>query len=126
MLHKKGAHRLPAMVRRLRLLIVLLLSLTLPLTGMAGIEAPTEPCPMQSMGMGQMAGMDQDCCQYMGKMTQHGKKDCKSGQECKTGGLLQVSVLKASLPPAIAQHPAPYTDAVLGQAPSDPWRPPCA
>ena len=114
------------MTRRLRLLIVLLLSLALPLTGMAGIEAPTEPCPMQSMGMGQMAGMDQDCCQDLGKMTQHGKKDCKSGQECKTGSLLQVSVLKTAPPAATPQRPAPYTEVVLSQAPADLWRPPCA
>ncbi|MDF3865860.1 MULTISPECIES: hypothetical protein [Pseudomonas] len=114
------------MTRRLRLLIVLLLSLTLPLTGMAGIEAPTEPCPMQSMGMGQMAGMDQDCCQDLGKMTQHGKKDCKSGQECKTSSLLQVSVLKAAHPVATPPRPSPYIDVVLSQAPADLWRPPCA
>lgn len=114
------------MIRRLRLLIVLLLSFALPLTGMAGIETPTEPCPMQSMGMGQMAGMDQDCCQDMGKMTQHGKKDCKSGQECKTGSLLQVSVLKTAPPAAKLQRPAAYAEVVLSQAPADLWRPPCA
>lgn len=87
------------MRRRLRLLIILLLSLTLPLTGMAGIEAPMEPCPMQSMGMSEMAGMDQDCCQDSGTMNEHGKKSCKTGQECKTSSLLQIDVLKASLPP---------------------------
>lgn len=114
------------MTRRLRLFIVLLLSLALPLTGMAGIEAPTEPCPMQSMGMGQMAGMDQNCCQDMGKMTQHGKKDCKSGQECKTGSLLQVSILKTAPPSLALPRPAPYTDPTLSQAPSELWRPPCA
>ncbi|MFR0692864.1 hypothetical protein ACLUTX_25970 [Enterobacterales bacterium AE_CKDN230030158-1A_HGKHYDSX7] len=114
------------MIRRLRLLIVLLLSLTLPLTGMAGFEPPAEPCPMQDLGMSQMAGMDQDCCQDSGKMTQHGKKACKSGQECKSGSLLQISVLKAPDHPVAPQNPSPSHHLVLSQAPADLWRPPCA
>ncbi|EIU3229570.1 TPA: hypothetical protein U8181_001245 [Pseudomonas aeruginosa] len=114
------------MRRRLRLLIILLLSLTLPLTGMAGIEAPMEPCPMQSMGMSEMAGMDQDCCQDSGTMNEHGKKSCKTGQECKTSSLLQIDVLKASLPPAPTTAPAPYSDPILSQAPAERWRPPYA
>lgn len=93
---------------------------------MAGVEAPTEPCPMQSLEMSQMAGMDQDCCQDMGKMTQHGKKSCKNGQECKSGSLLQVSVLKTEPPAATSQRPALYSDLVLSRLPADLWRPPCA
>lgn len=114
------------MIRRLRLFIVVLLSLALPLTGMAGIEAPTEPCPMQNSGMSMMAGMDQDCCQDMGKMTQHGKKSCKSGQECKTSSLLQVSIIKPPITPATHLQAPGYSDVVLSQSPSDLWRPPCA
>ncbi|WP_447750371.1 hypothetical protein [Pseudomonas nicosulfuronedens] len=113
------------MPRRLRLLIILLLSLALPLTGMAGIEAPAEPCPMQSLGMSPMAGMGQDCCEDSGKATQHGKKDCKTGQECKTSSLFQVSVLKAPLPPVTPERPTLYADLILSQAPSALWRPPC-
>ena len=114
------------MIRRLRLLIVLLLSFTLPLTGMAGIETLAEPCPMQSMGMTEMAGMNQDCCQDAGKMTEHGKKSCKTGQECKTSSLLQVSLLNA--PPALltSTPPSLYSDPILSQAPAKRWRPPCA
>ncbi|MGV2772590.1 UNVERIFIED_CONTAM: hypothetical protein O1L33_26000, partial [Pseudomonas aeruginosa] len=52
---------------------------------------------MQSMGMSEMAGMDQDCCQDSGTMNEHGKKSCKTGQECKTSSLLQIDVLKACL-----------------------------
>ncbi|QRY77307.1 hypothetical protein JVX91_16995 [Pseudomonas sp. PDNC002] len=114
------------MTRRLRLLIVLLLSLALPLTGMAGFEAPADPCPMQSQGMSQMAGMDQDCCQDSGKMTQHGKKSCKSGEECKTGSLLQISVLKVPHHLVTPRPPSLYNHLVLSQAPADLWRPPCA
>ncbi|MCP1651422.1 hypothetical protein [Pseudomonas nitroreducens] len=114
------------MLRRLRLFIILWLSLALPLTGMAGFEAPAEPCPMQEQGMSQMAGMDQDCCQDAGKMTPHGKKACKSGQECKTSSLLQVSLLNAAQHPAATQIAPRYNPLVLSQAPADLWRPPCA
>ncbi|WP_236201055.1 hypothetical protein [Pseudomonas pseudonitroreducens] len=114
------------MLRRLRLFIILWLSLALPLTGMAGFEAPAEPCPMQEQGMSQMAGMDQDCCQDAGKMTPHGKKACKSGQECKTSSLLQVSLLNAPQHLAAAQSAPRYNPLVLSQAPADLWRPPCA
>lgn len=123
---RNAVNTLPGMIRRLRLLVVLLLTVALPLTGMAGIEAPTEPCPMQSMGMERMAGMDQDCCQDMSKTPQHGKKDCKSGQECKSGSLLQVNVLKPATPTAISHRATRHSDVVLGQTPADPWRPPCA
>lgn len=114
------------MIRRLRLFIILLLSLALPLTGMAGFEAPVEPCPMQEQGMSQMAGMDQDCCQDAGKMTPHGKKACKTGQECKTSSLLQVSLLSAPHHPVAPQTPSRYNHLLLSQAPADLWRPPCA
>jgi hypothetical protein len=112
------------MKRRLRFLLVFLISLALPLTGMAGVEAPTEPCPMQAAGMSHMAGMDQDCCEDMGKMTEHGKKSCKTGQECKTGSMLQISVLKAPVTltrPVMADAPP---EAVPDRSPADPWRPP--
>ncbi|EPG8088781.1 hypothetical protein L4O92_003563 [Pseudomonas aeruginosa] len=81
---------------------------------------------MQSMGMSEMAGMDQDCCQDSGTMNEHGKKSCKTGQECKTSSLLQIDVLKASLPPAPTTAPAPYSDPILSQAPAERWRPPYA
>ncbi|MFZ6050253.1 hypothetical protein ACFW0H_29545 [Pseudomonas sp. CR3202] len=114
------------MKRRLRLLLVFLLSLTLPLTGMAGIEAPTDPCPMQAAGLEHMAGMDQDCCHDMSKPGDHGTKACKSGQECKTASLLQVAVLKppvSLIGPVLADaHP----EAAPRRAPADLWRPPTA
>ena len=114
------------MKRCLRVFFIFLISLSLPLTGMAGVEAPTEPCPMQASGMSHMAGMDGDCCDDMGKMAEHGKKACKTGQECKTGSMLQVSVLK---PPVTHTGPilalAPL-QAVPDHSPADLWRPPTA
>ncbi|WP_137821598.1 hypothetical protein [Pseudomonas sp. D(2018)] len=108
------------MKRRLRFLLIFLISLALPLSGMAGIEAPTEPCPMQAAGMSQMADMDMDCCH------DHGKKACKTGQECKTGSMLQVSTLK---PPVTLAGPVLsdiHPVAVPDRSPADLWRPPCA
>lgn len=121
-----AAPKLRRMLRHLRLFIFMLLGFTLPLTGMAGIEMPMEPCPMQSMGMTEMAGMNQDCCQDAGKMTEHGKKSCKAGEECKTSSLLQVSVLKTPSSTIAPTVPAHYSDLILSQAPSERWRPPCA
>lgn len=116
--------KLRRMKRCLRVFFIFLISLSLPLTGMAGIEAPTEPCPMQAGGMGHMAGMDEDCCHDMGKMAEHGKKACKTGQECKTGSMLQVSALKPPVTlngPVLALAPS---HAVPDRSPADLWRPP--
>ncbi|MEB0170462.1 hypothetical protein, partial [Pseudomonas sp. CCC4.4] len=73
-----------------------LISLALPLSGMAGVQASTEPCPMKTIGMAMMDGMGQDCCHDMKSPTDSGKP-CKPGQECKTGGMLQVSIIKPPL-----------------------------
>lgn len=114
------------MKRCLRFLLMFLISLSLPLNGMAGIEAPTEPCPMQAAGMVHMADMGPDCCDDTGQMAEHGKKACKTGQECKTGSMLQVSVLK---PPVTVAGPIQVlipSAALPERAPADLWRPPTA
>ena len=112
------------MSRLLRLVLVLLLSLTLPLTGMAGVPSSTEPCPMKMADMQMMNDMSPDCCQ---DGIDHGKA-CKPGQECKTGGLLQLSmpVLKAplSLAHPLAVHGV--SDFIPDRTPSGVWRPPRA
>jgi hypothetical protein len=113
------------MKRYLRFCLIFLISLTLPLSGMAGIEAPTEPCPMKTMGMAMMDDMGMDCCNDMKSPAEHGKP-CKSGQECKTGGMLQVSTIK---PPVTLSSPVvalSFGDSLLTQPPSGVWRPPCA
>ncbi|AZC37037.1 hypothetical protein [Pseudomonas chlororaphis] len=109
----------------LRFCLVLLISLALPLSGMAGVQAPTEPCPMKSMGMAMMDDMGMDCCNDMKSPVEHGKP-CKPGQECKTGGMLQVSILKPAVTPT---HPVVLSfssDFLPAQKPSGVWRPPRA
>jgi len=111
------------MKRCLRLCLIFLISLALPLSGMAGIAAPAEPCPMKAASMAMMGDMGQDCCHDMGSPSDHGKP-CKPGQECKTGSMLQVSIVK---PPVTLPSPivVSYTsDFLLAHTPSGVWRPP--
>ena len=111
------------MKRYLRFCLIFLISLALPLSGMAGVQASTEPCPMKTMGIAMMDGMGQDCCHDMKSTAEHGKP-CKSGQECKTGGMLQVSIIK---PPITLSSPIvpPFSSHFpLVQTPSGLWRPP--
>jgi hypothetical protein len=110
------------MKRYVRFCLIFLISLALPLSGMAGVQAPTEPCPMKTMGMAMMDGMGQDCCHDMKSPTEHGKP-CKPGQECKTGGMLQVSIIK---PPVTLSSPSccPSPAIPIVQTPSGVWRPP--
>jgi hypothetical protein len=111
------------MKRYLRLCLIFVISLALPLSGMAGGQAPTEPCPMKTMGMAMMDDMGMDCCNDMKSPTEHGKP-CKPGQECKTGGMLQVSIVK---PPVTLFSPVVLTfasDSVPVPTPSGVWRPP--
>ncbi|MDH0729193.1 hypothetical protein N5F23_02155 [Pseudomonas sichuanensis] len=110
------------MTRLLRLLTVLLLMLTLPLNGMAGIDSPVEPCPMQAMGMPMMSGMDHDCCQD--QAPSHASKACKVGQECKTASTLQVSLIEPALTFATPRPDDSYAHSLLTQVPADRWRPP--
>ncbi|WP_294733410.1 hypothetical protein [uncultured Pseudomonas sp.] len=107
------------MSRYLRFFLVLLLSLALPLTGMAGVPSSTEPCPMQMSGMQMMSDMSPDCC------ADHGKS-CKPGQECKTGGMLQLSMPVLKSPVAVS-HPVVAglgSDFIPDRTPSGVWRPP--
>lgn len=87
------------MIRLLRLLTVLMLVLSLPLNGMAGVDSSVEPCPMQAMGMDRVAGMEHDCCQDQdqGQSSEHTSKACKVGQECRTASTLEVSLLEPAL-----------------------------
>lgn len=111
------------MKRYLRLCLILLISLTLPLTGMAGVQASTEPCPMKTTGMAMMSDMGMDCCNDMKSSADH-SKPCKPGQECKNGGILEVLAFK---PPV--SLPNPVLAIFLKDSPpvgtsSGVWRPP--
>ncbi len=70
-----------------------------------------------------MDDMEMDCCNDMKSPTEHGKP-CKPGQECKTGGMLQVSILK---PPVTVFSPVVLScssESLPVQTPSGVWRPP--
>lgn len=114
------------MKRYLRLCLVFLISLTLPFTGMAGVQAPAEPCPMQMGDVATMAkSMDvlPDCCQDMDRSAAHGKP-CKTGQECKTASLLQVTTIKPPVPLSASLAVPDSHDLPPERPASSPWRPP--
>ena len=110
------------MKRSLRLCLIFVLSLALPFSGMAGVQA-AEPCPMQVMGMAMMGEMGMDCCNDMQAPPDHGKP-CKPGQECKTGGMLQVLFIKAPLTLSRPVVRALTTDFLPVPALAGVWRPP--
>jgi hypothetical protein len=111
------------MNRYLRFCLIFLISLALPLSGMAGAQAPAEPCPMKTMGMAMIDDMNHDCCQDMKSASEHGKP-CKPGQECKTGGMLEVIISK---PPVTLSSPVVvsfFSNFFRTTPPSGVWRPP--
>jgi len=111
------------MKRYLRFCLVFLISLALPLSGMAGAQALVEPCPMKTMGMSMMGDMGKDCCQDMSTASEHGKP-CKPGQECKTGGMLQVSIAKPGVNLFSPVVVTSFVSVLPVQTPSGVWRPP--
>ncbi|WP_429543352.1 hypothetical protein [Pseudomonas frederiksbergensis] len=113
------------MKRYLRCCLIFLISLALPLSGMAGIQAPTEPCPMKTTGMSMMDDMNQDCCLDMSSSADHGKP-CKPGQECRSPSLLQVSFGKPATRLSSPQILTIFCDSQSTQTPSGVWRPPRA
>ncbi|MGQ7957070.1 hypothetical protein ACUTAF_05005 [Pseudomonas sp. SP16.1] len=111
------------MKRRLHLLL-LLLSLTLPVNGVAGLLALSQPCPMgwQDMSMNDMPA---SCCEDQAQQLAKGKV-CKTSQECKSNGMLQISVIRTPVlfNQALATPSAqdfPPTTSLSGV-----WRPPRA
>ena len=70
------------------------------------------------------ATADAPCCEQMD--TSDGvanKSPCKSGQECKTGGLLQTNVIK-SISPLPSRPEILLTQSVIKREPAGLWRPP--
>jgi hypothetical protein len=113
------------MKRYLRLCLIFLISLTLPLTGMAGVQAPTEPCPMKTTGMVMMADMGMDCCNDMKSSADH-SKPCKSGQECKNGSIVEVLAFRPPASPLTAVMGFVVSDSAPVGTSSGVWRPPRA
>lgn len=113
------------MKRYLRFYLIFLISLALPLSGMAGIQSPTERCPIKTTGMTMMGDMNQDCCHEMSSSTDPGKT-CKPGQECRSASLLQVSLGIPATRWSSPQILTIFSDSLPTQAPSGVWRPPRA
>lgn len=115
--------RLTGMKRSLHLRLVFLISLALPLSGMAGVRVQANPCPMQAASTVKMADITADCCQDMGSPSEHGKP-CKPGQECKSASLLQVTTMKPSV--TLSCPVVIFFSSTLQpiQTPSEVWRPP--
>ncbi|MDI3203313.1 hypothetical protein ACK3BE_30710 [Pseudomonas mandelii] len=111
------------MKRYLRCCLIFLISLALPLSGMAGIQSPIEPCPMKTTGMTMMGDINQDG--DMSSSADHGKS-CKPGQECRSGSLLQVSLEKPATRLSNPQMLKIFSDSLPIQTPSGVWRPPRA
>lgn len=80
------------MKRYLRFCLIFLIGLALPLSGMAGVQAPTEPCPMKTMGMAMMDDMGVDCCNEMKSPSEHGNGSSRS------------AMLRRLLPPAFYEN----------------------
>ncbi len=122
-------------MRKFRLFLLMLLSLAVPLQGMAGVHMLAAPCPMEpSSGMARMQMSDSE--QAIAGAAEH---DCcndavtaaKTGQMCKTGQDCPVSALyPAGLSAALTLSVTPathYPSLVLSVRTFDAssvWRPP--
>ncbi|POA77486.1 hypothetical protein C1890_15555 [Pseudomonas sp. DP16D-R1] len=106
-----------------RLGICLLLCIALPFNGIAGLAAATELCPMKAAGAPSIGDKAHNCCQDEGNHSDHGNP-CKPGQECKTGCMLQVLIIRSpsTLPTRIDAQP--FNDFLPASAPFGVWRPP--
>ena len=121
-------------VRTVRLILLMLLSLSIPLAGYAGLGVPKMPCPMEMDAMAEMqlgADMEQtpvaqmgDCCNDMETLLKTGKT-CKVGQDCKIGSL-GLSVHFPAIPEVFSKdtHLARLNDRAIEPRPIPIWRPP--
>lgn len=101
---------------------MLIFSLLLPAFGSMAAGMVEEPCPMLSQDQGMHASVDAPCCEDMADSSSS-KSHCKSGQECKTGGLLHIALLKP-LMPLSSSHQALQSQPLLKREPAGFWRPP--
>lgn len=113
-----------------RQLIALMLSLLLPIAGMASALAPAQHCldkdMPHAMTPGDMPDMDMDsaCCD-MEKSAKLGFNVCKPGQEnCQSSAMLVVPVQKTAIIPTSATAPTDYTPDILPSSAETFWRPP--
>lgn len=111
-------------MRRIGLVLVMIVSLVLPTFGGLAFSMPAQPCPMQSDDHQGHAMADAPCCEHKDKSDGlAGKSPCKSGQDCKTGGLLHTAVIK-TIPPRPSRPELLLSQLVIKREPADLWRPP--
>jgi hypothetical protein len=111
-----------------RLVLILLLSVTVPVYGAAALNiVERKPCPLQSADSASaMKASTHPCCQDSETAAKTGKP-CKSGQECGTGTLSQIIPLKFSSPKPARHLVLPVVNTHFPSCPpSGVWRPPAA
>ena len=121
-------------VRTVRFLLLMLLSLAIPLAGYAGLGVPKMPCPMEMAAMAeqQLSGEMKEasatpmgeCCNDMETLLKTGKP-CKVGQDCKIGSQ-GLSVYFPTVPPSFGKDSflARLNDRVIAPRTIPIWRPP--
>ncbi|MEO4046514.1 hypothetical protein AAFN46_05400 [Pseudomonas sp. CAU 1711] len=108
-------------MRRTGLVLLLMVSLVLPSFAGMAFGMPAQHCPMQSQ---EPALADAPCCEHMDESSgMSAKKSCKSGLECKSGGLVQTSASK-TLTPIPSRPAAAPSPAAIEREPAGFWRPP--
>ncbi len=108
----------------LHLLLVLLLSLALPLNGMAASQLSATPCQMQK---------DAQASEHPGHMELAPDEDghahqsnplCDGGHQCKTGSPLVTMLARAALNAAPPLLGGAYLEFLPAHSGADVWRPP--
>lgn len=123
-------------MKRRRPLLVLLLSLLIPLSGVAGMETNMGgDCPLDGMPMDaadpammlQMQVMDDGhpCCNDAETVSRTGQL-CKPGLECGTGFSLLLMDAGTGLPPVASDAFASTTPPILSGLPDELLRPPAS
>jgi hypothetical protein len=112
------------MKAHLRLLLVLLLSLSLPVSSMAALEQSAEPCQMQSAmdTAGHLAhqaeALDEEAHSHEGNPL------CESGHQCKSGSMLQTGIAQPHVTVSLPQLTVHYPEFFPAHSNADVWRPP--
>ncbi len=105
--------------------LLLLLSIALPLNGLASALTSMQVCPQRMTA--QVSAKAHDCCAHQQTVQPKPSafKFCKYAGECyKAGSVLQVSVIQPPLLP-MAHHVLPLAPVLMPLAASDSfWRPP--
>ena len=117
-------------VKRLRALLVILLSVAVPFTATASFTAPMTSCPTPASSQVEAtSGQDaRDCCDPSDAQTGHHKPaPCKSGGECKSCSTVSMAANSVETPIFVAPANDGLTLTVQTTPHRNPfglWRPP--